>query len=136
MASTRPGGAPLILVIDDVEDNRTVYSELFELMGFRVLTAGDGTEGLATARDGKPDIVLLDLGLPNIDGWEVARRLRADPETKEISIVALTGERTEEARARAFTAGVDAYLTKPCRPCDVVEEIRRRLAIVAERKLA
>ncbi len=136
MASTRPGGAPLILVIDDVEDNRTVFSELLVLLGFRVSTARDGTEGLAAARDEKPDVILLDLGLPTLDGWEVARRLRADPETKEISIVALTGERTAEARARAFTAGVDAYLTKPCKPCDVVEEIRKRLAIATERELA
>jgi CheY-like chemotaxis protein len=130
---TRAGVAPLILVIDDVEDNRNVYAELLGMLGFRVLTAADGPEGLAAARGEQPDVILLDLGMPGLDGWEVARRLRADPETKEISIVALTCETADESRARAFNAGVDAYLTKPCRPNDVLAEIRRRLAIATER---
>lgn len=133
MSVTRAGVAPLILVIDDVEDNRNVYAEFLGMMGFRVVTAGDGPDGLATARGDKPDVILLDLGLPKIDGWEVARRLRADPETRTISIVALTCETAGESRARAFTAGVDAYLTKPCLPTDVLAEIRRRLAVADER---
>ena len=127
-----PVDPPRILVIDDLEDARTVYAEFFGLMGFEVVTAGDGSTALARARERKPHVVLLDLGLPVMDGWEVARRLRADPATARTAIVALTGHLTGEARQRAFDAGVNAYLTKPCRPEEVLAEIRHRLAVAQE----
>jgi CheY-like chemotaxis protein len=132
---TQSESSALILVIEDVDDSRNVYAELFGLMGFRVATARDGEAGIATARDQKPDVILLDLGLPDVDGCEVARRLRADPETRAISIVALTGQVSGESRSRAFCAGVDAFLAKPCRPDEVLAEIRRRLAVAAERSI-
>lgn len=120
-------GAPLILVVDDVADNCAIYSHFFDCMGYRVLTAGDGPTGIAMARTERPDVILLDLGIPVIDGWEVTRRLRADPATRGISIVALTGHVTGEARQRALDAGVDSYLMKPCRPDEVLAEVRRQL---------
>ena len=120
--------SPLILVVDDVEDNRLLYSQYFGVLGFRVLTANDGPGGIATARADRPDVILLDLGLPGLDGWEVARRLRAESATREITIVALTGHATGEARQRALDAGVDSYLMKPCEPEEVLAEVRKQLA--------
>ena len=119
--------APLILVIDDVEDNRDVYEQFLLHEGWRVVTASDGETGLEKAAALRPDVVILDLGLPRMDGWEVANRLKSQPGTSGIPVVALTGHVTRESRQRALTAGVDEFCGKPCLPADLVATIRRHL---------
>jgi CheY-like chemotaxis protein len=127
MVAAPSESAPLILVIDDVEDNREVYEQFLRHEGWRVISAADGEEGLVKAAALKPSIIILDLGLPRLDGWEVANRLKSAPATSGIPIVALTGHVTKEARQRALTAGVDEFCTKPCLPMDLIATIRRHL---------
>ena len=115
----------LVLVIDDAADSRDALELFLSSSGYRTLAASDGASGLALARDAGPDVVVLDMSLPGIDGWETARRLRGDPATLGACIVAVTGHATGEARQRAIDAGVDEYLVKPCAPEDIVAEIRR-----------
>ena len=83
--------------------------------------------GLAKAVTLQPDVIVLDLGLPVIDGWEVARRLKGNQATKTIPLVALTGHVTREARERALAAGIDEFCSKPCLPSDLIATIRRHL---------
>lgn len=118
---------PLVLVIDDVEDNRDVYEQFLRHEGWRVASAVDGIEGLSKAESLKPNVVVLDMGLPKMDGWEVANRLKSGPATSGIPVIALTGHVTTEARQRALTAGVDDFIAKPCLPADLVAAIRRHL---------
>jgi two-component system, cell cycle response regulator DivK len=127
MVAASSESAPLVLVIDDVEDNRDVYEQFLRHAGFRVALAADGEEGLAKAVTLQPNVIVLDLGLPVMDGWEVARRLKASQATRGIPVVALTGHVTKESRERALRAGVDEYCTKPCAPKDLVASIRRHL---------
>lgn len=127
MVAPPADSAPLVLVIDDVEDNRDVYAQFLSHEGWRVVTAADGEDGLAKATALEPNVIILDLGLPKMDGWEVAQRLKSAPATSGIAVVALTGHVTAEARQRAMTAGVDEFCTKPCLPADLVATIRRHL---------
>ncbi len=104
---------PLILLVEDNFTNRDMLVRRLERRNFRVLEAVDGVEGLRMGRDYLPDIVLLDISIPKIDGYEVARRLKSDPQTAGIPIVALTAHALSEDRERAFAAGCDEYATKP-----------------------
>ena len=124
---TPPPSAPLVLVIDDAEDNREVYVQFFEFQGWRTATASDGQEGLDKSQALKPDIIVLDLSLPVMDGWEVARRLKANRVTKDIPVLALTGHALDGSRKKAIAAGVNEYLTKPCLPADLAATIRKHL---------
>jgi CheY-like chemotaxis protein len=119
--------SPLVLVIDDSEDNREVYAQFLTHVGWRVAIAVDGVEGLAQATSLKPDAIVLDLGMPKMDGWEVAQRLKANQATKKIPVLALTGHALDQSKQRAMSAGVDDYLVKPCLPADLVAAIRRHL---------
>ena len=119
--------SPLILLVDDVEDNLEVYTQFFLHNGWRTASSSNGGDALVQAAALEPDLIVLDLGLPIMDGWEVTRRLRADPMTREIPIIALTGHASPEARRRAKEAGVDEYLTKPCLPADLAEAVTRHL---------
>jgi CheY-like chemotaxis protein len=121
------GPAP-ILVIDDNEDNRALYMQVLGAAGFRVAEAGDAEEGLSLAASLQPALILLDLSMPGVDGWEAARRLRASTTTAAIPIVALSAHTTGEARARAMRAGCDDYLPKPTLPEDLLSVARRFLA--------
>jgi two-component system cell cycle response regulator DivK len=132
MVAAASESAPLILVIDDVEDNRDVYEQFLRHAGFRVALAADGEDGLAKAVTLQPNVIVLDLGLPLLDGWEVARRLKDSQPTKTIPLIALTGHVTKESRDRAVAAGVDEYCTKPCAPTDLVATIRRHLKLRAD----
>lgn len=123
----RPGVAPLVLLVDDFDDAREMYADHLETSGFRTAQASDGQEALAKARELRPDVILMDLSLPGIDGWEVTRRLKRDPRTRRAAILALTAHafRGEEERARA--AGCDGFIAKPCLPQDLVAHIQRAL---------
>ncbi|PYQ46262.1 MAG: response regulator [Acidobacteria bacterium] len=127
MSAQPSASAPLVLLIDDIEDNREVYAQFLRHEGLRVAVAADGVEGLTMAARLAPSVIVLDLGLPLVDGWEVARRLKESDLTRNIPVIALTGHVTKEARERAFTAGVDDFIAKPCLPADLVAAIRRRM---------
>jgi two-component system, cell cycle response regulator DivK len=119
---------PLVLIVDDVEHGREIYAEYLEFRGFRVATAADGEEALARALELRPDLILMDLSLPKVDGWEATRRLRRDDRTRSIPVIALTAHALASARDQAMDAGCDAVVTKPCLPRDLEQEVRRQLA--------
>ena len=104
-------GTDPILLIDDHDDTRELLVELLELDGFTVIAAASGAEALALAREHRPCVVLLDLGLPDIDGLELVLRLRAEPNTKNAAVYALSG--FTNLRTAALAAGIDGFLIKP-----------------------
>ena len=118
---------PLILVVDDYQDAREMYAEYLQFSGFRVAEARNGNEAVEQAFALKPDLILMDLSLPGMDGWEATRRLKADDRTSHIPIVALTGHALAGASEGAKKAGCDSFVTKPCLPDDLVVEVRRML---------
>jgi two-component system cell cycle response regulator DivK len=119
--------SPLILVVDDYQDAREMYAEYLQFSGFRVAEARNGNEAVAQAFALKPDLILMDLSLPGMDGWEATRQLKADKSTRHIPIVALTGHALAGASEGAKKAGCDSFVTKPCLPDDLVVEVRRML---------
>jgi CheY-like chemotaxis protein len=102
-----------ILYVEDNEDNIYMLRRRLERQGIEVIVAGDGAEGIASARREHPDLILMDLSLPVIDGWEAARRLKASPDTQAIPIIALSAHAMTGDRERALAAGCDDYDTKP-----------------------
>lgn len=115
-----------VLIVDDARDNREAYAEYLRFRGFRITEAATGEEALEKARHCDPDVVLLDMRLPDVDGAEVSRRLRAS-RTTQPSIIALSASVFASDVANALKNGCDAFLAKPCLP-DVLEtEIRRLL---------
>jgi CheY-like chemotaxis protein len=122
------GDRPRVLVVDDYADAREMYAEYLQYSGFDVIEAVNGIEALERAADSAPDIILMDLSLPVMDGWEATRRLKADKKTAAIPIVALTGHALEGILEGAKKAGCDAFVTKPCLPEDLVAEIEKVLS--------
>ena len=118
---------PRVLLVDDYPDAREMYAEYLEFCGFDVVEAGNGIEALQRAVDTAPDIILMDLSLPVMDGWEATRRLKADHRTAAIPVVALTGHALAGISEGAKKAGCDAFVTKPCLPEDLVREIKKIL---------
>jgi two-component system, cell cycle response regulator DivK len=123
---------PLILVVDDYQDAREMYAEYLQFSGFRVAEAKNGNEAVEKAFALKPDLILMDLSLPGMDGWEATRRLKADEATRRIPVVALTGHALAGASEGAKKAGCDSFVTKPCLPDDLVVEVRRMLNTVKQ----
>jgi two-component system, cell cycle response regulator DivK len=119
---------PLVLLVDDFQDNREMYAMYLEHAGLRVAEAGSGHEALDQAFSLQPDLIVMDLSLPGIDGWEATRRLKADERTKKIPVVALTSHAMEGYSEGARAAGCDAFVTKPCLPEQLLNEIRKVLA--------
>jgi CheY-like chemotaxis protein len=117
-----------ILFVDDDHAARDGYSAYLTGCGYDVQTAATGHEALTLAAAWVPDIVVLDLGLPDIDGWEVARQLKAAPQTAVVPIIALTGAGLPHERVSALRAGCERHLTKPCEPTDLVDAIQRCLS--------
>jgi CheY-like chemotaxis protein len=122
------GDRPRVLLVDDYPDAREMYSEYLEFSGFEVVEATNGIEALQRAAADSPDIILMDLSLPIMDGWEATRRLKADERTARIPVVALTGHALAGMSEGARKAGCDAFVTKPCLPEDLVKEIRKVLS--------
>jgi len=118
---------PQVLLVDDYADAREMYTEYLEFSGFDVVQAANGIEALERAVESGPDIILMDLSLPVMDGWEATRRLKADQRTADIPVVALTGHALAGISEGAKKAGCDAFVTKPCLPEDLVTEIRKVL---------
>ena len=130
-----PSAKPLILVVEDFDDAREMYRDYLEFSGFRVETARDGGEAIGKTRELQPDLVLMDLSLPGIDGWEATRLLKSTPETSHILIIALSAHALAAEGERARAAGCDGFIAKPCLPPDLVTEIARYLrAQGAERR--
>jgi two-component system cell cycle response regulator DivK len=127
---------PLVLVVEDYQDAREMYAAYLAFSGFRVAEATNGIEAIEKAQELIPDIILMDLALPRMDGWEATRRLKLDERTKHIPIVALTGHALAGHAEGARQAGCDAFVTKPCLPDALVAEIQRMLATRAAREPA
>ncbi len=117
-----------VLIVEDNEDNRIVYSTILRHHGFRVTEALDGEEGIAKARRDLPDIILMDISIPLIDGWEVTQTLKRDGATSHIPVIALTAHAMPGDRERAMEVGCDGYLAKPCEPRAVLAEVNRLLS--------
>lgn len=124
----RARAAALVLVVDDYEDAREMYCEYLQFSGFRTLEAKTGVEAIQQAAKRLPDIILMDLSLPEMDGWEATRRLKASAKTRHIPVVALTGHALAGHSESAKEAGCDAFVAKPCLPEDLVVEVRKLLA--------
>lgn len=117
----------LVLLVEDNEDNRIVYSTILKHFGYEVSEALNGEEGISKARTQQPDLVLMDISIPVIDGWEATQVLKHDPATKHIPIIALTAHALASDREKAMEVGCDGYLAKPCEPRAVVAEVQRFL---------
>ena len=114
---------PLVLVVDDFEDARILYGEYLAFCGYRVADATNGEEAIRKAVELRPDLILMDLSMPLVDGWEATRRLKADARTRGIPIMALTGHAMAAHADSARQAGCDAVVTKPCLPQELVRII-------------
>ena len=116
-----------VLLVEDNEDNRIVYSTILQHFGYHVTEAMNGEDGIAKARSQKPDLILMDISIPVIDGWEATKILKKDPATRHIPIIALTAHALGSDREKAMEVGCDGYLAKPCEPRAVVAEVQRFL---------
>ncbi len=118
---------PKLLLIEDNEMNRDMLSRRLERRGFQVVCATDGLEGLAMVRVENPDLILMDMSLPALDGWEATRRLKADPELCRIPVIALTAHAMAADERQARDAGCDDYDTKPVELPRLLEKIQQLL---------
>jgi len=128
MMDTNETTPPLVLIVDDVAHGRALCAEYLQERGFRVATAEDGLDGFDTALALQPDVILMDLSLPVLDGWEATRLLKHTERTCRIPVVAMTAYQMASAHERARAAGCSAVLVKPCQPRDLEAELRRQLA--------
>ena len=118
---------PLVLIVDDVQDNRTIYVLFLKFSGYRIAEAENGAEAVEKATALLPDVIVMDLSLPVMDGWEATRRLKRDSRTQHIPVVVLTGHALPEHAQAARDAGCDLVITKPCLPDQLMDAIRRIL---------
>ena len=118
---------PKILYVEDNEDNVYMLTRRLERSGFAVVVASDGEEGVALARTERPDLILMDLSLPVLDGWEATRRLKGSEETRAIPIIALSAHAMPGDREKALDAGCDDYDSKPVNLPGLLDKIRALL---------
>ena len=118
---------PLVLLVDDYADNREAYALYLRFKGYRVEEAEDGHEALERAFENRPDLIVMDLSLPGLDGWEATRTLKQDRRTRDVPVIALTGHALEGQSESARAAGCDAFITKPCEPNVLEAAIRKVL---------
>jgi len=116
-----------ILVIEDQEDNRQIVRDLVTASGYELIEATTGEEGLEVASRERPDLILMDIQLPGIDGYEVTRRIKANPKLSKIPIIAVTSYALSGDDKKAFAAGCDSYVTKPYSPRLLLAKIREYL---------
>jgi two-component system cell cycle response regulator DivK len=116
-----------VLIAEDDALNRQIVVKILTLEGHEILEAADGRAAMALARAERPDLIMMDLGMPDIDGLEASRRLKADPRSADIPIIALTAYAMRGDEERARDAGCDGYLSKPCRPQTIRDAVRRFL---------
>jgi len=116
-----------ILIADDDYDLRTIVSDYLRSLGFETVLATNGEEALSGIKAQKPDLVVLDLSMPKMSGWDVAKAVREDPESRRIPIIAFTAHALKGADTHALESGCDAYLAKPFDPDVLLEKIRKLL---------
>jgi len=121
-----------LLLVEDNEMNRDMLSRRLQRRGYEVITAADGQSGLLAAQSEAPDLILMDMSLPIMDGWEATRRIKADPRTRHIPLIALTAHVMTGDREQALEAGADDYDTKPVEFDRLVEKIERLLTAARE----
>ena len=114
----------LILVVEDNEDNRCIVRDLLTSVGYRIAEARTGEDGLAFAHVERPDLILMDIDLPGIDGYEAARRVRSDPALRTIPIIAVTSYALSGDDGKAYAAGCDAYMAKPFSPRALLAQVQ------------
>jgi len=124
----RFGRPPKIMVVEDNESSRDALARRLERRGYRVLLAANGEQAVALARSHGPDLILMDLGLPGIDGWEATRQIKADPGTRPIPLIVLSAHAMLSDRERALAAGGDEFDTKPVRFQQLLDKIEQLLA--------
>jgi CheY-like chemotaxis protein len=124
--TTQPSDPKTVLLVEDNEDNRIIYATALRFAGYDVLEAITGTEGVHQARTQLPDIILMDISVPELDGWEATAMLKADPKTRHIPIIAVTAHALPEDEERSRAAGCDGYLAKPISPAHLIGEVDRR----------
>lgn len=116
-----------ILVVDDSSDNRVVYGSFLQFLGYRVVEAVNGDEGVRLAQRWRPDLIVMDVAMPVMNGLEATRVLKGDPRTSGIPLLILTAHDTPSVRGEAVQAGCDAYLSKPAAPGRILQELERLL---------
>lgn len=116
-----------ILIADDDYDNRMILKEALEMAGWRVLQATNGLEAFELIMAERPALVFLDLSMPKMNGWEVAKKIREMPELADVAVFAFTAHALQGDETKARAAGCDDYIAKPCIPRDVVKKVRRWL---------
>ncbi|KAA0122010.1 two-component system, cell cycle response regulator DivK [Methylobacterium sp. UNC378MF] len=119
-----------ILIVEDTEDNRRILRDLLSAAGYGIVEAPDGQRGVEVAQAEQPDLILMDIQLPVMDGYEAARRLKADPSTRHIPVVAVTSYALSGDEDRALAAGCDGYVAKPFSPRKVLSLVRQMLVDV------
>jgi two-component system cell cycle response regulator DivK len=124
-----PTALPTVLIIEDNEDNGIIYATYLAHLGFAVEVAEDAERGLAMIRERPPHVIVMDVGLPGMDGNAATRLLKDDPVTRHIPVVVLTAHAQREDEERALAAGCDAFLTKPLEPRALGAELRRILDV-------
>jgi two-component system, cell cycle response regulator DivK len=113
-----------VLLAEDVEDLREIFGVSLRFAGFDVVVAQNGPEALAAVERDHPDLILMDVSMPGIDGWEATRRLKTDPATQGIPIIILSAHVFEDSRRRAREVGADGFIGKPCLPDDLVQRVQ------------
>lgn len=122
-----------VLLVDPHEDSRFINATMLRYHGYRVLEAKNGAEGILLARVERPDLIVTELFVPSARGWKVPELLKGDPRTARIPILALTAFAFLADEQRAWSAGCDGFLTKPCEPARVVQEVQRLVGAASER---
>jgi two-component system, cell cycle response regulator DivK len=120
--------AKCILVVEDQEDNRQILRDLLASAGFEMIEAIDGEAGVAAATSQRPDLILMDIQLPIMDGYEATRRIKANPELNAIPIIAVTSYALSSDEGKALAAGCDAYIAKPYSPRQLLAKVKEFLA--------
>ena len=114
---------PLVLLVEDFDDAREMYAEYLEFNGLRVAGAADAVRGLQMADELQPSIILMDAALPGLSGWDAIKELKANPRTKHIPVLMMTGHVLGDAKERALAAGADGFIPKPCLPDELTRQI-------------
>ena len=114
---------PLVLLVEDFDDAREMYAEYLQINGLRVAGAADAVRGLQMADELQPSIILMDAALPGLSGWDAIKDLKANPRTKHIPVLMMTGHVLGDARDRALAAGADGFIPKPCLPDELTRQI-------------
>lgn len=125
--TTTDGKARSILLVEDFDDARELYALCLRAAGYTVVEVSTGEEAIRLARERRTDLILMDMALPGIDGWEATAVLKGDERTRDIPVIALTAHALRDERERMAEIGCDGFLAKPCLPPDLVQEVGRIL---------